>query len=305
VSSAPSIPNVFHFIFGLREQTEPFHLMHYLCLRSCLEVMRPDAVYFHYHHEPHGPLWAAIKPRLALRRMDAVTPLTGYSYSDAGVAAFRYAHVADFLRLEILIAEGGTYADMDSLFLRPFPQNWRSLSCIMGRERPPAVPGVEGSLCNALIAAEPGAPFCRLWLDRMAGAFDGSWSNHSTILPYRLAQTHPELIHIEPEASFFALDWTPEGLRDLFLRSVALPDKAYSLHLWSHLWFDAERRDFSLFSGDLLTIDYLAFAQTSYARHARAFMPEGARASRLRHMAQRAVLGARQLRGAGRRIWPG
>src|SRR5690606_8825138 len=27
-----TIPNVFHFVFGLRVQDEPFHLMYYLCL---------------------------------------------------------------------------------------------------------------------------------------------------------------------------------------------------------------------------------------------------------------------------------
>jgi len=294
MSKGASIPNVFHFIFGLREQTEPFHLMHYLCLRSCLEVMRPDAVHFHYHHEPHGPLWADIRPHLVLRRIDPVTPISDYRYDDAEVAAFRYAHVADFLRLEILIAEGGIYADMDSLFLKPFPEDWRSLSCVMGRERPPA--GAEGSLCNALIAAEPGAAFCRLWLAQMAMAFDGSWSNHSTLLPYRLAQAHPELIHIEPESSFFAFDWTPARLDDLFLREASLPEPAYSLHLWAHLWFDAGRRDFSLFSGDLLTVDYLAFAASSYARHARAFMPENRTPSRLRYLSQRAILSGRRLR---------
>lgn len=304
MSGVLCIPNVFHFVFGLCEQTEPFHLMHYLCLRSCLEVMRPDAVHFHCRHEPHGPLWDAIRPRLVLRHVDPVGPATSHVYEDAGIAAFRYAHVADFLRLEILIAEGGIYADMDSLFLQPFPKHWHSLSCIMGRERPPAVRGVDGSLCNALILAEPGAPFCRLWLEQMTEAFDGSWSNHSTILPYRLAQARPEFIHVEPEASFFALDWTSEGLDALFLRHTALPGTAYSLHLWSHLWFDAGRRDFSLFRGDLLTVDYLAFAQTTYARHARAFMPEGAEPSRRRYLSQRATLAAHQLRRTVRRVAP-
>ena len=46
------IPNIFHFVFGLKEQTEPFHLMYYLCLASCIEVNTPDKVCFHYHHEP-------------------------------------------------------------------------------------------------------------------------------------------------------------------------------------------------------------------------------------------------------------
>lgn len=292
---AARIPNVFHFVFGLLPQAEPFHLMHYLCLRSCLEVARPDAIHFHYHNEPHGPLWDAIRPHLVLRKIDPATPIADYRYSDPRIAAFRYAHISDFLRLRILIDEGGIYADMDTLFIRPMPEALRMEACVMGHEKPPAEAQGGGSLCNAFIAAEPNAGFCRLWLDAMEEAFDGSWSNHSTLLPYRLAQRHPELIETLPEAAFFALDWTPDGIDGLFLRETDLPEDTYSLHLWSHLWFDSGRRDFSAFSGDLLTADYVAFAGTTYARHARPFLPQAATASRTRYLAQRAMLEARRL----------
>ena len=40
MSPTRTIPNVYHFVFGLRPQTEPFHLMFYLCLASCLAVNR-------------------------------------------------------------------------------------------------------------------------------------------------------------------------------------------------------------------------------------------------------------------------
>ena len=309
MSRPAAIPNVFHFVFGLREQTEPFHLMHYVCLRSCIEVMRPDAVHFHYHNEPYGPLWQEIRPHLELRRIDPRTPVAGHTYQDPGMEAFRYAHAADFLRVEILLREGGIYADMDSLFLRPFPADWSAHPCIMAPEKPPS--GANGSLCNALIAAQPGSEFCRLWLEEMDAAFDGSWSNHSTLLPYRLSQAHPELIHIEPEASFFSYDWTAARIDDLFLRDALPPDEARSLHLWAHLWFDSGRSDFSLFSGDLLTIDYLAFSRSSYAQLARRFMPPGAKPSRLRHGLQTARLAGRRIRKAmrtvpvktARRVW--
>lgn len=36
-----AIPNIFHFVFGLGEQTQRFHLMHYLCLASCRPTARP------------------------------------------------------------------------------------------------------------------------------------------------------------------------------------------------------------------------------------------------------------------------
>ena len=200
--------------------------------------------------------------------------------------------------------EGGVYADMDTLFLKPMPVSWFERRCILGHEKPPPEAKGEGSLCNAFIAAEPRSEFCRLWLAKMADAFDGSWSNHSTLLPYRLAQAFPDLLDVEPETAFFSLDWTREGLAGLFLHDVALPEDAYSLHLWSHLWFDAHRLDFCHFSADALTVDYVAFAATTYARHARTFLPPSCRANRLRYLAQAAALAGRHPR-ASLRHWLG
>lgn len=286
MTTRSNIPNVFHFVFGLRDQTEPFHLMYYLCLVSCIEVNQPDEVHFHYYNEPYGPWWERIKSKLHLRRIVPEKFVKDYAYDDQQVAAFRYAHLADFARLRILLEEGGIYADIDTLFLRPFPRHWLNRNFILGREKVPAGVLQEGSLCNAWIASAPGAEFCRLWLDGMTQVFDGSWSNHSTLLPYRLAQAHPELINAEPEAAFYALDWTPRAIDDLLLRRVELPDTAYSLHLWNHLWFDRSRLDFSHFHGGLLTPDYVAFANATYARHARRFLPGDVLVSRWRYLQQ-------------------
>jgi hypothetical protein len=288
MTTVATIPNVFHFVFGLREQTEPFHLMYYLCLVSCIEVNQPDEVHFHYHHEPHGPWWERIKPRLRLRKIDPEQFVTDYKYADPKVAAFRYAHLADFARLRILHEEGGIYADIDSLFLCPLPSAWRLRAFILGEERAPAGATEGRSLCNAWIASAPGSAFCRYWLDGMEQAFDGSWSNHSTLLPYRLSQQYPTLVDIQPPTSFYALDWTPQGIDDLLLRQVSLPEKAYSLHLWNHLWGAAERLDFSRFHAGLLTVEYVAFASTTYARNARRFLPVDVTPSWWAYQGQRA-----------------
>lgn len=284
-----SIPKVFHFVFGLRDQTEPFHLMYYLCLASCIEVNRPDEVHFHYHHEPHGEWWERIKPKLQLRRIAPERFVSEYRYRDPEVGAYRYAHLADFARLRILLEEGGIYADIDSLFLRPVPSSWHSRQFILGEEKAPSGAEDGRSLCNAWIASAPGAEFCRRWLEGMEAAFDGSWSNHSTLLPYRLSKRYPELLDIQPPSAFYYLDWTPRGIANLLLRQVELPDNAYSLHLWNHLWFDAARLDFSHFDAGALTADYVAYARTTYARHARRFLPPKASVSRRAYERQRAA----------------
>lgn len=283
-----SIPNVFHFVFGLKEQAEPFHLMHYLCLASCLEVNQPDEIHFHYFHEPYGGWWDRISPKLYLRRIYPEQFVSHYRYDDPSVAEFRYAHIADFARLRILLEEGGIYADIDTLFVRPFPSSWLSRQFILGQEKAPPGATDGGSLCNAWIASAPGAEFCHRWLEGMTGAFDGTWSNHSTLFPYRLSREFPHLLDVKPSTSFYALDWTPRGINDLFLRSVALPNQVYSLHLWSHLWFEKKRLDFSHFHKDLLTTDYVAYANTTYAVHARRFLPGDVVSSRTKYLWQTA-----------------
>jgi hypothetical protein len=280
------IPHIFHFVFGLKEQNEPFHLMYYLCLASCLEVNKPDAVFFHYHHEPYGEWWERIKPRLTLRQIEPESFVADYHYDDTLVGSFRYAHLADFARLRILLEEGGIYADIDTLFLRPLPTNWFSRQFILGHEKP-LVAAKGGSLCNALIASAPGAEFGRLWLDKMREAFDGTWSNHACQLPYDLSCQYPELIDIEPASSFFYLDYTARAIRNLFLRCVTLPGNAYSLHLWNHLWWNPKRLDFSNFHSGLLTVDYVRYANTTYAKNAKKFLPPEVATSRGSYLRQR------------------
>lgn len=282
------IPRLFHFVFGLKKQVEPFHLIHYLCLASCIETNRLDAVIFHYEHEPWGPYWDLIKPRLELRRIDADIDVSPPVKSRVE-QRYSYAHRADFIRLKAVLAYGGVYADIDTLFLRPYPESFFSQPFVMGRERVDwTQPASEcgGSLCNAVFLSEKQSEFGALWLSEMHGQFDGSWSRHSTFLPYRLSLEHPQLIHVEPESSFFKLDWSREGIRDLFSRRRRDLDDAYSLHLWEHLWWRADRVDFTRFHAGCITPAYVACSSSTFAGLTRKYLPKTGRSSRLRYCAE-------------------
>jgi polysaccharide biosynthesis protein PslH len=269
------IPNIYHFVFGLRPQNEPFHLLHYLCLASCAAVNKPDRIILHLRNEPWGELWDLIRPKIEIAPIPDSELELPLAYRDETIKKFSYAHVADFIRLRALYEQGGVYADMDTLFVAPPPPELFAQSCVMGLERvdvdAPSKP--EGSLCNACIMAEPQAPFIAKWRELMPAAFDGSWSNHSTFLPYRLSREFPDLIRVEPESRFFGFDWTREGVSQLFEQDCASPPGAVSFHLWAHLWWDVDRTDVSTFNRTLLTPDYVAHAPTTYARLARRFLP--------------------------------
>ncbi|MGE4056756.1 MAG: glycosyltransferase, partial [Vicinamibacterales bacterium] len=241
------IPRRFHFIFGLRPQVEPFHLAYYLCLESCRQVNAPEALVLHFHHEPWGPWWERIKPHLTLSRVSP-EPFVDQSprYLDHVEGRFirllglEYAHHADFLRLKLLIAEGGVYADIDSLFVRSLPAALYSEPFVIGEEDPVVVR--EGrpqtSLCNAVMMAKPGSAFASAWLARMYEVFDGTWSRHSCTEAARVQAGMPGEVHVVPSRYFYPFMWTRDGLADLFERQVPIDDDVLSVHLWNHLWWD-------------------------------------------------------------------
>jgi hypothetical protein len=274
------IPNIFHLVYGLAKQTEPFHLLHYLCIESLRRVNQPQAIYFHCHHLPFGPYWELSREQVRLRRVEPAPLVRRRRYGCRHRACwpYAYAHHADFIRLAVLLSEGGVYADLDTIFVRPLPARLFEQSFVLGREddlRQEAGREVLPSLCNAFIMAEPGAPFLRLWSEAMAGSFDGSWSEHSTLLPQRLASLHPELIHIEPSRSFYPFMWSRDGLRRLLVEREADLSGVLSVHLWAHLWWEERRKDFSEVHAGMVSEQWIRTVDTTYGLLARPFLPPG------------------------------
>ena len=233
------IPNNFHFIFGLKQQRQPFHLVYYLCLKSCIETNHPNNIYFYYLNKPHGHYWDLIEDQLTLVEVDSVDHVSNFDYENKGVKQYSYAHHADFIRLEKLIEHGGVYADMDSLFVNKIPDDLFHKPFVIGREHDVADEQghLRASLCNAFLMAQKGSDFATTWLSSMSGAFDGTWSNHSTILPERLSREHPDWVHIEPPDTFYKHMWTKEGIHTLFKGIDRDTDGVVSFHLWNHLWW--------------------------------------------------------------------
>lgn len=275
------IPKHFHFVFGLKEQTEPFHIVYYLCLKSCLEINKPDRISFYYHYEPHGEWWDKIKPELNLVKVDLESFIVNNKQYDTHWEGqyikqqqLSYAHQADFIRLKVLLEQGGVYADMDTLFARPMPDSFYQHEFAIGTE------GIfddengnpRQSLCNALMLAQPNAPFVKTWLERMYHSFDGSWNNHSCAEAARLALEHPEQVTVFPEEYFYKYSFTPIDLNRLFKRQILDFKDTYSIHLWSHLWWDEKRRDFTDFHAGLLTEEAILKGNTTYTALAQTFL---------------------------------
>ncbi|HEX6834024.1 MAG TPA: glycosyltransferase [Rudaea sp.] len=270
---------VFHFVFGLREQTEPFHLLHWLCLASCRAVNRPDAIRFHYRHEPYGPLWDRIRPHLDLERVPARTAGFAperYRDSDEGrlidQLGLSYAHESDFLRMDLLLESGGVYADMDTLFVQRYPDAWFEAEFAIGEENAPRASILQPSLCNAVMFARPGARFARRWRERMPQVFDGSWNRHSCAEAARVWQAMPDAVRVLPSEYFYRYGSSVAGLRALLEENDAVRADLYSVHLWAHLWWSAARNDFSPVHAGLIDENWIRRSDSTLARLARPFL---------------------------------
>lgn len=277
------IPNQFHFVFGLKEQIEEFHILYYLCLRSCIDVNKPERVFFYYHYEPHGPWWDLIKGELDLVEVeleDFVVNNLGYYAHHEGrfiqAMQLNYAHQADFIRLRVLEEHGGIYADMDTLFVKPYPTDLSNQEFVIGTEG--QLIDDDGSsypsLCNALMMAKPNSEFVSTWLEHMYEVFDGTWSKHSCQAASKLAEEFDkQQITVVPQHFFFKHDFTAQGIETLFRGFDHDTEEVYSMHLWNHLWWDEKRTDFSTFHQAMLTEDYIREVDTTYNVIARQYLP--------------------------------
>ena len=108
------IPNIIHFVYGLKEQTEEFEFYKYVAIKSAHDVNKPEAIYFWYYYEPHGKYWDLIKDVVTLHKLSEI-PQKIYDNQ-----LCHYAHQSDVLRLQILQIYGGIYMDIDTICINSF-----------------------------------------------------------------------------------------------------------------------------------------------------------------------------------------
>ena len=91
------IPNIFHFIFGLKEDFggKPFNLSHYIAIKSAIEINQPTKVYFYCTYEPDNEWFEKIRNHIDIIKVDPPTQIFGNKL-------YHVAHQADVIRLEML-----------------------------------------------------------------------------------------------------------------------------------------------------------------------------------------------------------
>lgn len=226
------IPKILHYTFGMAPDFggKPWSLIHHVCLKSAVERIQPERVNFYCQFEPATPWWELSRDLVTVKKVTAPAEIFGRPLKHV-------AHQSDVVRLQRLIADGGIYLDADVLVQRSF-DDLLDNSTVLGREGEAGKYGV----ANAVILAEPNAPFLCRWLDayrtfRSEGR-DRYWSEHSVQLPAKLAENYPDEITVLPPQAFYWPVWTDDHLRWIFRSNEPIPlDKTYANHLWeSNAW---------------------------------------------------------------------
>jgi len=226
------IPKILHYVFGMARDfgRKPWSLVHHVCLKSAIERLRPDQVFFYYEFEPTGPWWELSRKLVTSVIIEAPQEIFGQRL-------IHVAHRADVLRLRKLIEYGGIYLDADVLVQRDF-DDLLGHSAVLGQEMVCAQYG----LGNAVILAEPQSPFLCRWLDgyrsfRSRGE-DEFYIEHSVKLPFELAGQYPDEIEVLPHTAFYWPHCNDSHLEWIFASTRKIAgDAPYANHLWqSHSW---------------------------------------------------------------------
>lgn len=221
------IPKILHYCFGMAADFggKPWSLEHHVCVASAIERIRPEATYFYYEYEPQGPWWELTKALVTPVAIRAPREIFGRPVDHP-------AHRADVVRLEKLIEHGGIYLDSDVFVHRDFADLLDN-STVLGTE---AMGRTVYGTANAVIVAEPQAPFLRRWYaryDTFRGSKGRYWSEHSVQLPNRLAQQHGDEVTILGPRAFFHPIWLLTELERIFHSTETIVfDDTYATHLW-------------------------------------------------------------------------
>ncbi len=265
-AAAPAIPRLFHFITGLDPNFggKQFSFVHYMAIRSALELNEGFSARVYYHYDPSGEYWERIKGRVELVRVPVPNEVFGNPVE-------HYAHKADVLRLRILLEHGGIYLNLDTICQRPFAELLDG-RVVMGKEEVEHANGARSllGLCNALIIAPAHAEFLQMWYetyhDFKGGPSGDAWNKFPVQVPMALARKRPDLLRLEPATSFYWPSWTNQGIDALFSKDLEFPD-AFSFHLW-------ESKSWPLLKD--LNDRTVATVNTTYNRVARRFLPHQA-----------------------------
>ncbi len=217
-----AIPDEYHFICGMTPTDRPFSFIHYIAVKSCIEINHPSRATVYYTYEPSGRWWGCVKKLVTLVRVPEMREIYCRPL-------LRPEHRSDVLRLQILHEYGGVYLDTDVLCIKPFSE-LLTHEVVLGEEY-----GL--GICNAVILAKPRSPFIARWLLEYQSFDPTKWNEHSVLLPKRLAGGDESVTVLDHTRFFWPMyrDNCADLRAFFFSEGTSFCRESYCVHLWEGL----------------------------------------------------------------------
>ncbi|KAK7103397.1 hypothetical protein V1264_018302 [Littorina saxatilis] len=214
------VPRIGYYVLVSESCKEPFffQFLHYLSMLSVQRFLRPRAIYVLGNCVPIGYWWSRVVNDVrAVRFVHRPRPLIT---KDGQVKWI--SHLADVIRLQVLLVNGGVYVDTDMILIRP-------LDPLLGYPLTMGLVDNNTGMGNALILATRGSLFLKEWYSGYRDFrplhfhYNGMWA------ALRQWQADPDSVHMESKR-FYSPNWYEANL--LFYDNDYDISQSYAVHIW-------------------------------------------------------------------------
>jgi len=226
------IPNIIHYVYGLKKQTEEFPFVYYLSILSNYIINKPKTIFFHYQYLPYGYWWNKAKKYLKLNFINTTDIYWGKK------KIIKFAHKADKIRLEMLLKYGGIYMDIDTITYRSY-ENLLKYDFVIGIQEENYNLTETTLYCNAILFSKRNNIFIKKWIEEYENHFVPSgWCEASVHLPGIILKNLNENpnnslknIKILDKEYFYSPLYNE--VEKIFENNGIINDNLLTLHLWN------------------------------------------------------------------------
>jgi len=209
IEETNTIPNIVHYIYGLKEQNEEFPFLFYYGILSNILINNPIKIFFHYTYLPHGYWWNKIQNYLTLNYIN----FNNLEFNGEKVKS--YAHKSDYIRLMLLYKYGGIYYDIDTLCVKSHNFLLKEYDLVLGIQE--KYKNNYDLIGNAIMMCKKGNTFIKSIIEQYSDHFkNDEWTSASLFLPTKLYNNlnkeEKEKINLVNKKYFYYPNYNEENL---------------------------------------------------------------------------------------------
>ncbi len=237
------IPKIIHFTWLTPPGGREFNMHHMVSMKSAHAMNPGYVIKLHCDEVPTSKYFEEIKSFVVINKVEQPQEVFG-------IPITYMVMKSDVLRLRILIAEGGTYQDLDIISLRSYDDlldnpvvlgyelsqklNLRQIFYYLRKGNFNVVKykgRVFAGLCAGFMMAEKDSVFLKDWYEEYRQFTNDRWAYFPVKLPMLMLETGKYKAHtIPPYQAHYPSSW-PDDLKLIFEQNITIPGK-YFLHVW-------------------------------------------------------------------------